>query len=239
MLSKANKISREERERLLVLKHKFENRITVAKFGKEALDQGDYSNAVRRFGEYMETMAEIKGVKDFYALRLSHFDPKKDLTELMMMSHIYLEMARIYDAVPKYEEESKKCLDQFVHFSANQPYQVVNSELIRKQIKKSAFKHPEVFRHAHSQIFVQSKKCFVVTFCFGNDHVVTQDYRRLKDWLLERRWGLEMVQLYYRLSSEAVPRWSESKVMCFVGRYLLSPALALFSKTLLRFIIGK
>jgi hypothetical protein len=159
-LSKQKKVTRDEREKILRLKHKYENRITVAKHGKECLDAGDYGNALKKFIDYFLILVELKEVKDIYELKVHMFDPKKDLTELLMISHIFFEMARMYDAVPKFQEDSKKCLDQFVHFSANQPFQVVNSEMVRKYLKKSVFKNPEVFRSAYQQIFVQSKKCY-------------------------------------------------------------------------------
>jgi hypothetical protein len=235
--AKSGRQAREEREKMLVLKHKFENRITIAKFGKESLDAGDYSSAIQKFTEYMQIMADIKKTKDFYAIKPAHFDPKRDLTEMLMMSHIYFEMARIYDAVPKFADDSKKCLDQFVLFSANQPYQVVNSEMIRKYLKKSSFKNPLAFRDAYQQIYVQSKKCYVVTFCYGNQHPMTQEYRKLKDVLLESNSGRELVRIYYKYSSVAVERWEKYPFMIAVANIFIKPALVLFSKTMLRFII--
>lgn len=237
--SKSGREAREEREKMLILKHKYENRITIAKFGKEALDAGDYASALQKFSEYMQTMADIKKVKDFYSLKPGHFDPKKDITEMLMMSHVFFEMARIYDAVPKYQEDSKKCLDQFVAFSANQPYQVVNSELIRKHLKKSGLKKHDVFRAAHEQIYVQSKKCYVVTFCYGNDHKITQDFRAFKDWLLESNSGQELVRLYYKHSSVIVPQWSNSRTMHLFARIFIRPVLVLFSKTILKLILKR
>ena len=236
---KSAREAREERERKLVFKHKFEKRITLAKMGKQALDAGDYGLAIQRFAEYMEIMAEYKQTKDFYGLKVSHFDPKSELTEMLMMSHLFFEMARVYDASPKFQDESKRCLDQFVAFSANQPYQVVNSELIRKHLKKSVFKNPEVFRNAHQQIFVQSKKCYVVTFCYGNDHQITQDYRAFKDWLLDYPAGQEFIRVYYKYSSVAVTKWQHHPALKFVSKFILRPLLVLFSKTLLRFILPR
>lgn len=239
MISKSSKEARLERERLIIFKHKFENRITIAKFGKQALDAGDYGTAIQRFVEYMEIMAEFKKTKDFFSLKVSQFDSKSELTEMLMMSHIYFEMARVYDAVPKFQEESKRCLDQFVAFSTNQPYQVVNSELIRKHMKKSAFKKPEVFLNAHRQIYVQSKKCYVVTFCYGNDHQMTHEYRLFKDWLLDYSLGQELVRIYYKYSSVMVGNWEKRPSMHLASKILVRPLLVLFSKTILPLILPK
>lgn len=235
----SKKISSEERERKLIFKHKFENRITIARFGKESLDAGDYGNALHRFVEYLGIIAEYKEVKDLYSLRVSHFDPKKELTEMMMISHIFLQLARIYDASPKFQDECKRCLDQFVAFSSNQPYQVVNSELIRKSLKKSMYKQSELFMEAHRKIYTQSKKCYVVTFCYGPEHQITKDYRDLKDWMLNYRWGQDFVRFYYTYSSRLVPRWEKSLAMHFFSKLLIRPVLVLFSKTILRLILNK
>lgn len=237
MVMKSGKVAREEREKMLILKHKFENRITITKIGKEALDNGDYATALQRFVEYMTVMGDVKKVKDFYGLRPGHFDNKRDVTEMLMISHVFFEMARIYDAVPKFQEDSKKCLEQFVIFSANQPFQVVNSELIRKHLKKSAFKHPDVFRAAYEQIYVQSKKCYVVTFCYGTNHDITNQYRDLKNVLLDSSLGRELVRIYYTHSSVIVPKWENSRLMHAFAGFILKPLLLLFSKTLLRLII--
>jgi len=231
------KKARADREKMLKLMHKYETRITVSRFGKESLDVGDYGNALKKFLEYFNVMVEYKKVNDIYDLRVTHFDQKKEVTEMLMISHIYFEMARIYDASPRFAQDCAKCLDQFVHFSANQPYQVVNSELVRKSLKKTKFQNHMLFYNAYQQILVQSKKCYVVTFCYGPDHAVTQEYRLLKEQLLTFRLGQKFVELYYRYSSSVVEKWSESAFMKIVAKYFVRPALLVFSKTFLRFIL--
>lgn len=237
--SKSGRAAREEREKMLILKHKFDHRITTAKFGKQSFDVNDYAGAIRKFSEYLLVMAEVKKVKDLYSLTPQKFDPKTEMTEMMMISHLYFEMARMYDAIPQFHEDSKKCLDQFVLFSSNQPYQIVNSEMIRKHLKKSRFKNQEMFRGAYQQIFVQSKKCYVVTFCYGDTHPVTQDYRLFKDWLLDFPLGQQMVRHYYNHSSVLVPRWQNNALARFLGAWVIRPLLLLFAKTVLPFIISK
>lgn len=236
---KSGRTAREEREKRLILKHKFENRITVARFGNESRDIKDFAGALRKFTEYLQTIAEVKGAQDIYGIKPGHFDSKKDVTEMLMISHIYFEMAKMYDAVPKFHDESKRCMDQFVLFSVNQPYQVINSELMRKHLKKTLFKNPDIFRNAYHQIFVQSKKCYVVTFCLGHHHPVTQEFRAVKDILLDYRLGQELVRIYYKYSSVAVERWEGKVLPRFAGKWIIRPVLVLFSKTLLRSIISK
>lgn len=230
---------REERERVIKLKYKYAHRITVARFGKEFLDNRDYTNALAKFIEYLKIMAEVKETENYYALSPANFDAKKDVTEMLMISHIFFEMARIYDASPKFLSESEKCINQFIAFTINQPYQVVNSELIRKFLKKSLIKNDQIFKNAYQQIFVQSKKCYVVTFCYGQNHQITQNFRNLKDLMLESSFGCEIIRVYYLFSSHAVEKWEKNILMKFFAQIFLRPALALFSKTLLPLIIKK
>src|SRR5690606_20646143 len=204
---------------------------------KEAFDNGDYAIALSRYKEYLGVLAEFKEVEDIYALRPSHFKPEQDLTEMMMISHIYLELSRIFDAVPKYREEISKCLEQFLRFTVNQPYQVINSEILRKHLKRSHIKNYDIFRDHDQQIAHQAKKRYIVTYALGTDHPVTHHYRDLKDWLLQFSWGQQLVRIYYTHSSVLVERWSENSSMHLVGKYLLAPLLTLFSKTILRRII--
>jgi hypothetical protein len=238
-LNRSAKATRDERERIIKLRHKYENRITVARYGKESLDAGDYANALKKFMDYLHIMAEIKEVKDAYELRINHFDSKREITEMLMISHIFFEMARLYDAVPKFQPDVTKCLEQFVHFTANQPYQVVNSEMVRKYLKKSNFKNPDTFRNAYQQIYVQSKKCYIVTFCYGNDHWITRECREFKDWLLQYSWGQQVVRHYYRISSEAVPVCEQNFFLRHATRFMVRPVLMVFSKIILPVILKR
>jgi hypothetical protein len=228
---------RPENERSIVLNHRFEHRITVARFGKESMDAGNYANALLKYNEYFRIMADVKQVKDAYSLTPKNFDPKKDLSEMLMMSHLYFEMARIYDASPRFTEEAKKCVDQFVLFSVDQPYQVINSELARKSLRKRSFKNPKFFRDAYEQIFVKSKRCYIVTFCYGETHPITNQYRQLKDLLLDYKLGRELVRIYYSYSSHAVENWKRNFFMKIFAKIIIRPVLLLFSKTLLPLII--
>lgn len=230
---------REERERIAKLRFKYTHRITIAKNGKEFFDARDYGNALTKFIEYLKIMVEIKEVQDYYALTPSHFDSKADVAEMMMISHIFLEMSRIYDASPKFSDELNKCINQFVAFTINQRFQVVNSEMLRKYLKKAIFKNPQVFKSAHSQIFVQSKKCYIVTYCYGSKHPVTDQYREFKDILLVTSMGKELVRIYYKYSSSIIENWGDHFLIKSTSVLFIKPCLGLFSKIILPLIIKK
>lgn len=190
-----------EREHKLMLKHKYDTRITNVRQGKEAFVKGDFVTAIRRYTEYLETVAEVHRIPNIYEIRPAHFDKNKDITEMLMISHLYFELAKVYDATGKFEDDVKKSLEQFVLFTANQPYQVVNSEMCRKHLKKFRFRQHQVFFDAYQQIFVKSRKCYIATHCFGEEHPTTQNLREFKTWLQAQPGGIKCINLYYRIST--------------------------------------
>jgi hypothetical protein len=228
-----------DRERRLILKHKYETRITSVKQGKQAFAAGDFVTAIRRYTEYLETIAEVNKLAGIYDVKPEHFNKTKDLTELMMLSHLYYELAKVYDATGKFQEDVVKCLDQFVLFSANQPYQVVNSEMARKHLNKFKFKNHVLFQTAYQQIFVKSRKCYVATQCYGETHPTTEHLRLFKNWLLKRPGGQTVVSCYYRWSHPTV-EWLEAHPRCAtVFNRLMRPALQWFSRGPVRRILGQ
>jgi len=228
-----------DRERRLILKHKFETRITSVRQGKQAFASGDFVTAIRRYTEYLETIAEVNHLGGIYDIKPDHFHKTKDVTELLMLSHLYYELAKVYDATGKFQEDVTKCLDQFVLFSVNQPYQVVNSEMARKHLNKFKFRNHSVFQNAYQQIFVKSRKCYIATQCFGDSHPTTDHLRLFKNWLLGKRGGHLLVSLYYR-SSHPLVEWLEIHPrFAFAFRLVLTPCLRWFSSGPVRRILGQ
>ena len=226
-----------EREQKLVLKHRFDTRITNVRQGKEAFDSGDFITAIRRYTEYLETLAQVHHLPGIYDLRPEHFHKTKDVTEILMLSHLYFELAKVYDATGKFEEDTQKCLDQFVLFSINQPFQVVNSEMARKHLRKFHFKNHQVFFRAYQQIFVKSRKCYVATHCFGEDHHHTERLRHFKRWLLQHNVGVFFVENYYRFSPLLVSYLDGHPRLAWLFNFCCRPLLQWFSSGPLRFII--
>lgn len=201
---------KEKQRRKLALQKKYGIRITIAKQGREAFTQKDFLNATKKYNEYLSILAEKNDVEDIFALTPSMFDNKKDVTEMLLISHIYWEIARINELTPKLQKNFHKALHQFVKFTINQPYQVFNAEMLRKYIKKSkGSPSTPKLNETYQQIFVQSKKCFIATMCFGDQHIYTQDLRRVKRWLVQFSLGRKFTELYYRVSGPLTD-WCEN-----------------------------
>jgi hypothetical protein len=221
-----------EREHKLMLKHRYDTRITNVRQGKEAFTKGDLVSAIRRYTEYLETIAEVNKIPNIYEIKPTYFDKNKDVTEMLMISHLYFELAKVYDATGKFEDDVKKCLEQFVLFTANQPYQVVNSEMCRKHLRKFKFRQHDVFFNSYQQIFVKSRKCYIATHCFGELHPVTQDLRVFKKWLENQPGGLKLIESYYLLSTKwlalikhhpRLDRYSTSIISRFLSWFSTGP----------------
>ena len=133
---------------------------------------------------------------------------------------------------PKLQKTFYKALNQFVRFTINQPYQVLNSEMLRKYIKKNKRVSPQIgqLNQALSQIHVQSKKCFIATECFGFNHPITNDLRVFKKELLNWPLGLKSVELYYQVSSKIVNSKSDNNIFAELFIFISKRPLRLFAK---------
>lgn len=219
---------KQRKQQKLALQKKYEQRITIARQARDAFFSKDYVVASKKYNEYLGIHAELNEVDDIYKLSPAMFDPKKQVAELLLISHVYWELARIHEMAPKLQNTFQKALSQFVKFSINQPYQVLNSEMLRKYIKKNKRTSIQVphFNAALSQIHIQSKKCFIATECFGENHPVTMQLRIFKNELIAWPYGTRIVEIYYKYSTQIVRSKKENKK--FANYFIV------FSKTPLR-----
>lgn len=223
---------KKEKQKKLALQKKYEQRITIARQGREAFLSKDYISATRKYNEYLGILAESKDIEDIFRLTPAMFDAKRQVTELLLISHVYWELARINEMPPKLQKNFSRSLNQFVKFTINQPYQVLNSEMLRKYIKKNKRSSPQLalLNQALSQIHVQSKKCYIATECFGNFHPVTSTLREFKLELINWPCGQKAVELYYRVSSKIVDHKKDNKLYAKLFVLFSILPLRLFAK---------
>lgn len=223
---------KKENQKKLALQKKFEQRITIARQGREAFLSKDYITATKKYNEYLSILAESKNIEDIFKLAPTMFDPKRHITEMLLISHVYWELARINEMTPKLQKNFSCSLNQFVKFTVNQPYQVLNSEMLRKYIKKNKRTSPQLamLNQALSQIHVQSKKCFIATECFGEEDIVTNTLRSFKREMILWPFGVNVVELYYRVSTKLLKHKAENKIYAKVFIILSKRPLRLFAK---------
>ena len=228
-----------KREATLQLQNKYSHRITIARSGREAFAKKQYVLASKHYHEYLSILAERYEKADYFQLTPELFSPEQDTTEILLISHIFWDMSRIYEMTPKLSSTYNKCLNQFIRFTINQEFQVLNAEMLRKYIKKNKRKSRQIqsLEKAYSQIFVKSKKCFIATHALGNEHPVTQDLRQFKRILQTSPLGLKIIEFYYRLSSPLVDFLNNKPHLSRIFKAFSAPCLCAFSKLIKPFII--
>ena len=229
---KTKEESSKDKQRKISLQKKFGTRITIARQGREAFLVKDYVNALTKYNEYLGILAESKEIQDIYNLSPAMFDTKTQVTELLLISHIYWEIARINEMTPKLQVNFHKALAQFVRFTTNQPYQVLNAEMLRKYIKKNIKSSKQIgsLNEAYSQIYVQSKKCYIATMCYGEEHPVTNQLRVFKSHLIKWPLGLELIRIYYSCSSRLCSYLEYKSLPKIILVNFTKPFLSLFAK---------
>ncbi len=230
-MSDTKEESREERQKKLTLQKQFSKRITVARQGREAFLEKDYVSCMRKYNEYLKILADTKEVDDIFKLNPSLFGDETQISELLLISHIYWEMARIYEMTPKFQANFQKSLNQFIKFTINQPFQVLNAEMLRKYIKINGKKsrHVKLYSESYSQILIESRKCYIATICFGDIHPTTDRLRIFKDELSNWPLGLELIALYYKYSTKFVLFLEKHFLIKKVSKAILGPILLSFS----------
>lgn len=224
---------KDKQRRKLALQKKYSQRITIARQGREAFLQKDYVTATKKYNEYLQVLAEKNDIDDIYALNPSMFDNKKDVTEMLLISHVYWEIARINEMTPKLQKNFQKALHQFIKFTINQPFQVFNAEMLRKYVRKhKASETAPMLNEAYQQIFVQSKKCYIATLCFGDSHPHTQSLRGLKKQMVKYNVGRFLVDIYYRLSYPLTQKATHHPKLNQLLLIFIRPVLTLLAKTL-------
>ena len=223
--------SKQERQQKLALQQKFSKRITIARQGREAFISKDYITCMQKYHEYLRIVCDTKDIEDIYNLAPSSFDDTTQLSELLLISHVYWEMSRINEMTPKLDVNFQKSLNQFIKFTANQPYQVLNAEMLRKYIKLSGKRSrmAHKYNEAYSQIFVQSRKCYIATHCLGYQHQSTEQLRIFKQELLLWPFGESIVAFYYKYSSRLVRKLDNAPLRSKSISFFLKPFLLCFS----------
>lgn len=216
----------EERKRQIQLRQKHSQRITIARHGRDAFSNGEYVHAVKKYTEYLNIHA-MMNEREIFNITPDLFDAKKDITELLLISHIYWDLSRIYEMTPKFKENYIKSINQFVVFTVNQQYQVLNAEMLRKYIKANKGKSPYIveLERALQRIFVDSKKCYIATHCFGEDHFYTNDLREIKKYLNQSEVGIELIRSYYLCSYHLISFLDKNKIIKKIFKFFSKPLL--------------
>jgi hypothetical protein len=206
-----------EREKQIGL---FQKRMDLAKSGAKFFKEANYREAVQSYYSYLDILEKAKQVKAG-ALDLKHFDQKKDIAELLLLTGVYWDLAKLHDKVSKKDTSKVDLyLDRFVLFSKGLPYQHLSAELVRKYLVNGTPKNRKNFKDAH--IRLGGGKCFIATAVEEHCAETTlSELRKFRDEkLLPHRSGRGFVRVYYAIGpwlARAVLRAPEvfQKVLAF------------------------
>jgi predicted protein tyrosine phosphatase len=132
------------------------------------------------------------------------FDAVKDMTELLLISHAYWDLAKAYDRSPNLQRDCFRCLEQFMKFSIGFKYQHVNAQIIRKFNNKKQAHNLKAFEAAYHKIQISSKRCYIATMCFGFEDEKTEVLRHFKLSISKYQLGLDFIDFYYFFSPSLV-----------------------------------
>jgi hypothetical protein len=222
--------SKEERLSNELKKAAYATRLGHLRRGQEHAAKNEISKAVENYLTYLKALETYFSVKE-ENLSPKLFDKKKDLTELLLISHVYWDLAKAYDKNPKTVKESNRCLNQFVKFSIGFKYQRLNSDILRKYIKKKIPRNDNIFKDAYDKIRVSSKGCYIATHCYHEDHYIVEQLRNIRANLIHSKVFRTFCKVYYYTSPLLIRFGQKNKTLnTFFKRFIFLPLIHIFLK---------
>lgn len=187
-------LKQQEEQRKELLKR----RIEIAKTGTKLYQAGKLIEAAKSYHQYILILEMWKKCTR-ETLTPELFDRDKDMYEMVLLSGIYWDLAKLYDKAKNInqKEELNFYLQKYVLFSRGFPYQTLSAEAIRRYLGTGKCKHREEFKKAYS--ILGSEKCFIVTSLVDVTELQTLDrFRDFRDlFLLKNFLGRSFVKCYY------------------------------------------
>lgn|GEM_PF-665851 len=174
----------------------YRERLMALKKAQEFSARGEIPKAVERYKFYLRALATYHDI-DESKLRPSLFDAQKDLSELLLISHVYWDLAKAYDRAPSLHKEFLRCLDQFAVFTQGFKFQHVNARMLKKFMRKKIAHNPQAFKQTLDKIQVDSKGCFVASYAYGDTHPMTESLRDFKVLISPYVLGRSFINFYY------------------------------------------
>lgn len=214
-----------KREQVIEL---YRTRLTHLKRAQLFVKEDKMSLAVDSYNKYLGILALYFDTTED-KLSPSFFDPEKDMTELLLISHAYWDLSKAYDRSPNLHRDCLRCLEQFMKFSIGFKYQHVNAQIIRKFNNKKQAHNPKAFEAAYQRIQISSKRCYVATQCFGPEHEKTEILRHFKLKIAHHERGLDFIDFYYSFSPKLVEMMEKKPILkSTLNFFLIKPLLTLF-----------
>lgn len=177
-------------------------RIEIAVTGVKAQEAGKTMEAMGHYMNYLHLLEDWKGVKSG-GLTPTHFDKSKDLYELLLISGMFWDLAKIFDRMksPDKKKQFLHYLEKYVQFSKGMPFQPLCKETLRKYVQNDKGIHHLEFKNAYKQLGGSDSNCFIATALMEEVQPQTiPSLRSYRDkYLLKTARGRAFIAIYYRL----------------------------------------
>jgi hypothetical protein len=215
-----------KREQIVEL---FRTRLTHLKRAQLLVRDDRMALAVESYTKYLGVLALYFDTTED-KLTPTLFDPVKDMTELLLISHAYWDLAKAFDRSPNLQRDCFRCLEQFTKFSIGFKYQHVNAQIIRKFNNKKQAHNPKAFEAAYHKIQISSKKCYIATSCFGEQDLRTQTLRHFKLTIAPYKLGKDFIDCYYQFSPQIIQIFNtHPKTKWICENLFIRPVLNIFT----------
>lgn len=179
----------------------FKQRIQIARVGMKSFQEGKATEAASAFYSYIRILEDFKGVPE-HGLNPSLFDRQKDLPEILLISGVYWDLAKLYDKTssPDKHRDFMIFLQKYVMFTKGFPHENIAAETLRRYIRKGRPKHRSAFVNSYRTL--SGKSCFIATSLIDVCEPATLDVlMRFRDETLHHSApGRGFIGAYYALS---------------------------------------
>jgi len=179
-------------------------RIEIAKDGVRLAAQGNLIDSMKKYQQYLLILEMWKKCgRD--GLTPDMFDKQRDVYEMVLISGIYWDLAKLYDRAKSVDQrnEMNSALKKNAIFSKGFPYQPLSAETLRRYLGSGKCKHKVEFKKAYQTL--SGDKCFIATSLVDVCEPATLP--RLREFrdrrLMATRPGRAFVRIYYRWGEPA------------------------------------
>lgn len=215
----------------------YRERLKLLKQAQEFSAKGEIPKAVEKYSHYLGILASYYRVTE-PQLSPKVFDVQKDITEMLLISHAYWDLAKSYDRSPKLQKECIRCLGQFIQFTLGHKFQHLNAQMLKKFLKSNKVYNRKPFEQALHRINVESKACYIATLAYPNDenHILT-DFRAIKQKIVLHKLGFKFVDTYYFLSSNLVSFLENKPRLSYIcTHFIFRPVLKVIHNVVTRLV---
>ncbi len=179
-------------------------RLEIASSGVTDYERKEFADAIQSFRSYIAILEEWKKCPPG-GLMPSHFDRKLDLPEMLLISGVFWDLAKLFDRSKRHERDFRMYLDKYVLFTKGMPYESLCIETLRKFINLGKPIHRDEFKKAFVKL--GGKNCFIANALSPELPESSIDsLRAFRDQRLTGNpIGLELAYLYYSHGKRAVP----------------------------------